>query len=73
MKIVCIMIQREPNNRAVVVLIGVILKVIFRNYRIYRKSIICEVLIMLNFIIGLIIGAVIGFGLCAVLSANGRD
>ena len=32
-----------------------------------------EGLIMLNFIIGLIIGAVIGFGLCAVLSANGRD
>jgi hypothetical protein len=28
---------------------------------------------MLNFIIGLIIGAVLGFGLFAVLSANGRD
>ena len=28
---------------------------------------------MLNLIVGLIIGAVIGFGLFAVLSANGRD
>lgn len=73
MKVVFIMIQIETTNLVVVVLVGVILKVIFRNYRIYRKSIICEVLIMLNFIIGLIIGAVLGFGLCAVLSANGRD
>lgn len=73
MKIVCIMTQIEQTNRVVVVLVGVILKVIFRNYQIYRKSIICEVLIMLNFILGLVIGAVIGFGLCAVLSANGRD
>ena len=28
---------------------------------------------MIDFILGLVIGAVIGFGLCAVLSANGRD
>lgn len=72
-KIVCIMTQIEQTNRVVVVLVGVILKVIFRNYRIYRKSIICEVLIMFNFIIGLIIGAVIGFGVFAIVSANGRD
>ena len=73
MKIVCIMTQIEQTNRVVVVLVGVILKVIFRNYRIYRKNIICEVLIMLNFIMGLIIGAVLGFGVFAIVSANGRD
>lgn len=28
---------------------------------------------MIDFILGLVIGAVIGFGLFAVLSANGRD
>lgn len=28
---------------------------------------------MLNFIIGLIIGAVIGFGVFAIVGANGRD
>lgn len=72
-KIVCIMTQIEQTNRVVVVLVGVILKVIFWNYRIYRKSIICEVLKMLNFIIGLIIGAVLGFGVFAIVSANGRD
>ena len=72
-KIVCIMTQIEQTNRVVVVLMGVILKVMFRNYRIYRKSIICEVLIMLNFILGLIIGAVLGFGVFAIVSANGRD
>ena len=44
-----------------------------RDDRIYRKSIICEVLIMLNFIIGLIIGAVLGFGVFAIVCANGRD
>lgn len=72
-KIVCIMIQTEQTNRVVVVLVGVILKVIFRYDRIYRKSIICEVLKMLNFIIGLIIGAVLGFGIFAIVSANGRE
>ena len=74
MKIVFIMTQIEQTNRVVVALVGVILKArLTPNNRIYRKSIICEVLIMLNFILGLIIGAVLGFGLCAVLSANGRD
>ena len=72
-KIVCIMTQIEQTNRVVVVLEGVILKVMFRNYRIYRKNIICEVLIMLNLIVGLIIGAVLGFGVFAIVSANGRD
>ena len=28
---------------------------------------------MIDFILGLVIGVVLGFGLCAVLSANGRD
>lgn len=28
---------------------------------------------MINFIIGLIIGAPIGFAICAIVSANGRD
>ena len=28
---------------------------------------------MLNFIIGLVIGAVIGFGVFAIVGANGRD
>lgn len=28
---------------------------------------------MINFIIGLIIGALIGFAICAIVSANGRD
>nr|DAI88249.1 MAG TPA: Protein of unknown function (DUF3789) [Caudoviricetes sp.] len=28
---------------------------------------------MINFIIGLIIGTPIGFAICAILSANGRD
>lgn len=28
---------------------------------------------MLNFIIGLIIGAVLGFGVFAIVSVNGRD
>ena len=73
MKIVFIMTPTEKTNRVVVVLVGVILKVMFRNYRIYRKSIICEVLIMLNFILGLIIGAVLGFGVFAIVSADGRD
>lgn len=27
---------------------------------------------MVNFIIGLIIGAIAGYGVCAILSANGR-
>ena len=72
-KIVCIMTQIEQTNRVVVVLVGVILKVMFWYGRIYRKNIICEVLIMLNFIIGLIIGAVLGFGVFAIVSANGRD
>lgn len=73
MKIVCIMTQIEPTDRVVAALVGVILKVRFQYDRIYRKSIICEVLIMLNFILGLIIGAVLGFGAFAIVSANGRD
>lgn len=28
---------------------------------------------MLNFFIGLVIGAVLGFGVFAIVSANGRD
>lgn len=28
---------------------------------------------MFNFILGLVIGAVIGFGVFAIVSANGRD
>ena len=73
-KIVCIMTQIEPTNRVVVVLVGVILKArLTPNNLIYQKSIICEVLIMLNFIIGLVIGTVIGFGVFAIVSANGRD
>ena len=67
------MIQTKQTHRVVVVLVGVILKVRFQYDRIYRKSIICEVLIMLNFIFGLIIGAVLGFGVFAIVSANGRD
>ena len=72
-KIVFIMTQTEPTNRVVVVLVGVIGKVMFQNYRIYRKSIICEVLIMVAFFIGLTVGAFIGFIICAVLNANGRE
>ena len=43
------------------------------HFNLNRKSIICEVLIMLNCIIGLIIGAVLGFGVFAIVSANGRN
>ena len=72
-KVVFIMIPTDKTNLVVVVLVGVILKVMFQNYRIYRKSIICEFLIMVAFFIGLTVGAFIGFIICAVLNANGRE
>ena len=40
---------------------------------IYQENFIYEGCTMINFIIGLIIGAPIGFAICAILSANGRD
>ena len=40
---------------------------------IYQENFIYEGCTMINFIIGLIIGAIVGYGVCAILSANGRD